>query len=322
MTKRISRRDFLRGSAAGAASLAFSSMLLGSSSRIALASEDSEAAVSASASVLDKVLNPDVTSKPMARMWMSDGGYGYTLAVDPDAEYTESDLSMMAATIKEMYDGGFGGVELTIIADITDIEGITAYDIGFGSEAMVLTLMEALYTANNENENYKLEANDEDFDGFIIDITVTAHWPPTLNTVDPNDDAQQQQAKTNVQTLTVSDLFETDDSGAVTGVKSGQTLTVQLPTQRLYSQGAAAPFYFADKLVSVSLGTVTREETEQTDWSGNTSISVNYRGDYDSFASIAWAQGESIASAGVPGYAYTAKDSEETGEVTGGNVIL
>lgn len=273
-------------------------------------------------SVLDKIQDPDVTAKPMARMWMSDGGFGYALSEDEDAEYTESELSMMAATIKEMYDAGFGGVEMTIIADITDIEEMESYNMGFGSEAMVYTLMEALNTANNDNEEYKLEANDEDFDGFIIDITVTAHWPPTLNTVDPNDDAQQQQASTTMQDLEASDLFELDEDGNVVSAKAGEKLTLDLPFQRLYSQGAAAPFYFSDKLVSVSIGKVSETEVEETDFLGNTTTVKKYNGDYESFAGLEWEQGDAIASAGVPGYAYTGKDSEEQVEVTGEDIIL
>ena len=273
-------------------------------------------------SVLDKIENPDVTAKPMARMWMSDGGFGYALSEDEDAEYTESELSMMAATIKEMYDAGFGGVEMTIIADITDIEEMESYNMGFGSKAMVYTLMEALNTANNDNEEYKLEANDEDFDGFIIDITVTAHWPPTLNTVDPNDDAQQQQASTTMQDLEASDLFELDEDGNVVSAKAGEKLTLDLPFQRLYSQGAAAPFYFSDKLVSVSIGKVSETEVEETDFLGNTTTVKKYNGDYESFAGLEWEQGDAIASAGVPGYAYTGKDSEEQVEVTGEDIIL
>lgn len=295
------------------------SMLMSAASSAVWATEGDAAS---KASVMDKILNPDVTAKPMARMWMADGGYGYTLSQDENATYEESELEMMASTIKEMYDAGFGGVELTIIADITDLEGIDSYNMGFGSEAMVYTLMEALYTANNQNENCKLEAEDENFDGFIIDITVTAHWPPVLNTVDPNDDAQQQQASTAIQPLEAADIFEMDEAGNTIGVKTGENLTLDLPSQRLYSQGAAAPFYFADKLVSVSIGSVEETSEEQTDFFGNVSTVTKYNGDYSTFAALAWEQGDEIASAGVPGYAYTSKDSEEKVSVTGENIIL
>ncbi len=302
-----------------AAMLAFAMPITGIGALPAMAEEVTEESV---ASVLDKVLNPDVTAKPMARMWMADGGFGYALSSDENAEYTESTLDMMAATIKEMYDGGFGGVELTIIADITDIEEMDSYNLGFGSKAMVYSLMEALYTANNENENCKLEAEDEDFGGFIIDITVTSHWPPVLNTVDPNDDAQQQQASTTIMDLEVSDLYQVGEDGSVEAAKSGEDLKLDLPAQRLYSQGAAAPFYFADKLVSVSIGSVEQYEEEQTDWFGNVSTLVKYSGDYNSFAGLSWSQGEAINSAGVPGYASVSKDSEEQVAVTGQDVIL
>ncbi|MDO5425033.1 MAG: glycosyl hydrolase [Eubacteriales bacterium] len=208
------------------------------------------------------------------------------------------------------------------IADITDLEEMDSYNLGFGSKAMVYTLLEALNTANNQNEDFKLAADDEDFDGFIIDITVTAHWPPVLNTVDPNDDAQQQQASTTIQALEVSDLFEMDENGNPTAVKSGEKLTLELPAQRLYSQGAAAPFYFADKLVSVSIGKVEEVSEEQTDFSGNVTTVTKYNGIYKSFDSLEWEQGEAIASAGVPGFAYTSKDSDETVSVTGQDVIL
>lgn len=299
-------------------SILAASMLMSAASSAVMASDLDD---TAKASVMEKILNPDVTAKPMARMWMADGGYGYTLSQDEDATYEESELEMMASTIKEMYDAGFGGVELTIIADITDLEGIDSYNMGFGSEAMVYTLMEALYTANNQNENCKL-SEDENFDGFIIDITVTAHWPPVLNTVDPNDDAQQQQASTTVQQLETTDLFEVDESGAITGVKTGQELVVDLPSQRLYSQGAAAPFYFADKLVSVSIGSVEEVTEEQTDWMGNVSTITKYNGKYDTFDSLEWKQDSEIASAGVPGYAYESKDSETQVSVTGEDIIL
>lgn len=300
------------------ASIMAASMLMSSGGVMTLAAETENVSEE---SVMDKILNPDVTAKPMARMWMADGGYGYTLSQDKDAEYEESELDMMASTIKEMYDAGFGGVELTIIADITDLEGIDSYNLGFGSEAMVFTLMEALYTANNQNENMKL-APDEEFDGFIIDITVTSHWPPVLNTVDPNDDAQQQQASTTIQQLNADDIFEMDAEGNITGVKTGENLTLDLPAQRLYSQGAAAPFYFADKLVSVSIGSVEETTEEQTDFMGNVTEVTKYNGNYDTFSSLKWKQEGEIASAGVPGFAYTSKDSDEKVSVTGDDVIL
>lgn len=286
------------------------------------AAATAEENTAAAESVLDKLLNPDVTAKPMARMWMADGGYGYALSEDPEAEYTESNLDMMASTIKEMYDAGFGGVELTIIADITDLEEIDSYNLGFGSKAMVYTLMEALNTANNENDNCRLAAEDEDFDGFIIDITVTAHWPPVLNTVDPNDDAQQQQASTTIQHVDASQLFELDEKGNPVSAKAGEKLKLELPAQRLYSQGAGAPFYFADKLVSVSLGKVEETEIEETDFLGNVSKVKKYNGYYETFNGINWEQGEVIASAGVPGYAYASKDSEEKVSVSGKDIIL
>ena len=58
---------------------------------------------------------------------------------------------------------------------------------------------QALYTANQVGKG--------DGTDFKVDITMTAHWPLVIDTVDPNDDEQQQQLTSAIQNISQEDLL-------------------------------------------------------------------------------------------------------------------
>lgn len=134
--------------------------------------------------------NPGAESKPMARFWFPDAGAGLP---DSDYKYMVTDL------INELAEGGFGGVEITMLADSNSYDNDTAAQIGWGSDAWAEVLSTAVYAAN------QIEG------GFRVDVTITAHWPPVINTIDPNDDEQQQELAYAYQKLTADDLTGSTD---------------------------------------------------------------------------------------------------------------
>ncbi|MCW5952833.1 MAG: hypothetical protein KIT69_11305, partial [Propionibacteriaceae bacterium] len=176
-------------------------------------------------------MKPSLNAKPMARMWLPDAGAGASKA----------GLAMVEKHIKEMAAAGFGGVEVAYLADDSSVTNDELATVGWGSENWQRILKTMLRTANSIST------------GFKIDITITAHWPPAVNTIDPNDDAQQQQATVAYRKLTAEDVAN--------GVAS-----VPLPTQRTqdyYQTGpagggplAAAPFLFVDKFSAATIATV------------------------------------------------------------------
>lgn len=141
-----------------------------------------------SRTLLEAFNDPSSDSKPMCRFWFPDAGAGMNAGADASYGYMVQDL------IEEMAEGGFGGVEITMLADSSSYNNDAAKGIGWGTEAWAETLALALDAANN------IEG------GFRVDITITSHWPPTTNTIDPNDDEQQQELVYTYQSVTSQDL--------------------------------------------------------------------------------------------------------------------
>ncbi len=169
--------------------------------------------------------SPDLSALPMARMWFPDAGAG------ADAE----GLALVDQQIRDMSAGGFGGVEVSFLSDTTDYDNDEAAEIGWGSENWRRVLKQLLSTANS------IEG------GFKVDITITSHWPPIVNNIDPNDDAQQQQATHAYEKVTADDL-------------AAGTMSLPLPDTRTedFANAAAlrAPFLFVDKFAAATIARV------------------------------------------------------------------
>lgn len=213
--------------------------------------------------LLEKMLEPDVGAKPMARLWLPDAGAGY---IEEDGT---NYLWMAEQYIQELYDAGMGGVELTMVSDGSDLFYDNAAEYGWGSDAHVRLLKAFVATAN------------EMPDGFIVDITITSHWPVVINTVDPNDVEQQQQLRSVVQKLTAADL-------------EGETIELALPEQRTltFSNNAQmqSPFFYVERLQ----GAVIARVTEVGEDGQPTAV------EFSSLADMHGAQAEAIGPAGIP----------------------
>lgn len=172
------------------------------------------------------------TSGLMARMWFPDAGAGYDGDGDGKGDY----IDQVEEMITDIYDAGFGGVEITMLADNADYfwqgGNELAGKIGWGSSAWAEILSAALDTANSKEKE------------FLVDVTITAHWPMIINSVDPNDDNQQQQAAVaDAQPLT-EDMMDQD-------------IVLNLPQMKTAdasnTERAISSFIFKDTLISAVL---------------------------------------------------------------------
>lgn len=165
--------------------------------------------------MLGKFENIEVDARPMARMWFPDAGAGAD----------ENDL--IGVQITEMAKGGFGGVELALLADETTYTLEQARVVGWGTENWKNILKKTLRAANAAEG------------GFKVDITITAHWPPVISTVDPNDKEASQELSYAYEKLMASDL-------------SNGSVDVPLPDQKTMD-GKRHTFYSTDTLVDAHL---------------------------------------------------------------------
>ncbi|GAA2026702.1 hypothetical protein GCM10009819_07410 [Agromyces tropicus] len=169
--------------------------------------------------------NPPTDAKPMARMWFPDGGAGAT----------EEGRAQVADEIRKLAEGGYGGVEIQYLADSGRYNNAEAAEFGFGSPNWQRVLKTILATANSIE------------DGFKIDITITSHWPPVVNTIDPNDDDQQKQATQAYAKITQEAL----DAGSI---------NVPVPAQRVKdfsnTSSLIADFLSVDELTGVAIARV------------------------------------------------------------------
>lgn len=172
--------------------------------------------------VLDYYLAPDAIAKPMARMWF------------PDASAGVDENDTIAKQIQELAKEGFGGVEIAFLADASDYSNDQLTYGGWGTQAWV-ELLKKVYRAANAIE-----------DGFVVDLTITSHWPPALNTIDPNDEAASQELSSSFTKVTKDML----DKGVA---------DIELPETRTQDE-LLANFIFVDKLSSAVLAQVTANE--------------------------------------------------------------
>ena len=154
--------------------------------------------------VLGSFLEPDFHAKPMTRLWF------------PDAAAGEDDNDKIEKLILELADKGFGGVEVAMLMSYgvryTNEESRV---YGWGTENWTKLLKKILLAAA------KVPG------GFQVDMTITSHWPPTLNTIDPNDDAANKELSFSVTPITAEDI-------------ANGTIRLKLPAQK--TDGPAVTF--------------------------------------------------------------------------------
>ncbi len=69
--------------------------------------------------------------------------------------------------------------------------------------------------------------------GFQVDATITSHWPPLLNTIDPNDEAASKELSFSVTPITADDI-------------ASGTIKLELPLQRCGNAVNRGPEYAYD----------------------------------------------------------------------------
>lgn len=219
--------------------------------------------------ILNTFENYDLDSKPMARMWFIDAMAGAT------------DNDVIDSMISQMAEGGMGGVELAFLSDmprITDNEFSKEY--GWGSQNWI-NILKKVFTAALNVE-----------DGFKVDMTITSHWPPALNTIDPNDEAASQELSSSITYLTDEDI-------------ANGYVMLALPETKT-EDGSGNPFIFTDTLVSASLTDYVKDmEVTTTTFhpmmGEQTSTSVKSALSYDSLTDVtANVSSEEAYKAGVP----------------------
>ena len=183
----------------------------------------SQEVVNVSETVIEGFLAPDVHAKPMARMWFPDASAG-----EDDNDYIEKQISELAAK-------GFGGVEMAMImTNGVYYENEDTRIYGWGTDNWIKLMKKVLRAAAKVSG------------GFQVDATITSHWPPVLNTIDPNDEAASRELSFSVTPISADDM----ESG---------TIKLELPLQKTtapastFGPTAYDHFLFTDRFVSAVL---------------------------------------------------------------------
>ena len=217
-------------------------LTVGSAGIISTASPPARASVSA-APGLPGWASPSADAQPMTRSWWPDAGAGASAA----------GLAMTAQHVDDMAKAGYGGMEIAFLSDqltnvpqsstlptaqqlgqpgvdqnmaqtssscCLDFSNAQAASVGYGTENWQKILTRIYQTANAEKN------------GFVVDLTLSQHWPVAFNNIDPNDPGQMQAAKTANSVITSADV--------AAGSKDLPT-----PPQRLWDLDNV-PFVFAD----------------------------------------------------------------------------
>ncbi|WP_270739754.1 glycosyl hydrolase [Massilioclostridium coli] len=210
--------------------------------------------------------NIDVDSKPMARFWFPDAGAG------ADAD------DLISEQIEAMAKGGFGGVEIAMIADETTYTNQQAKEYGWGTENWVNVLKKTLRAAN------AIE------DGFKVDITITSHWPPVINTIDPNETTASTELSYQYTKITQDDL-------------NNGTKDLAMPEQKT-TDSRNGYFLTVDRFTDASA-----IQVESVDADGNLTF------DFDSITSLK----DSVSVKEGAGYAAGIPDEAKAEEMAGGD---
>lgn len=230
--------------------------------------------------VLDSFLAPDVHAKPMARMWFPDAGAG------------EDDDDSIEKQVLELADKGFGGVEVSMLMSFgVHYTNEESRLYGWGTDNWIRLLKKVLKAAAGVPG------------GFQVDMTITGHWPPVLNTLDPNDAAASRELSFSVTPITAEDL-------------ANGSLRLRLPPQK--TDGPAVTFgsrpyehfLFTDTFVSAAV--VRIADVVVTPGEKGAEDTVSYVFDFGSFRSLT--DGVEV----IPGAGYAAGvPDRETAEARG-----
>ena len=167
------------------------------------------------ASMIDLFTSPDAEAKGMFRYWIP---------------YSVESREPLERQMTDMYESGFGGVEIAFFPSGVAYDGST---YGWATEAWRTTMKNILEIAS------------EFEDGFVVDFTITPGWPVSINTIDPNDEEADQQLITAYAKV-----------GAAEGV-------VDLPMLPVGTTDAIGnPFILTDRLVAAVVGRVTDVDAE------------------------------------------------------------
>ena len=173
-----------------------------------------------SQTVIESFLTPNAHAKPMARIWFPDASAG-----EDNNDYIEKQISELAAK-------GFGGVEVAMImTNGVRYENEDTPKYGWGTDNWIKLMKKVLKAAANVPG------------GFQVDATITSHWPPVLNTIDPNDEAASKELSFSVTPITAADI-------------ASGTIRLQLPLQKTsapastFGPTAYDHFLFTDQFVS------------------------------------------------------------------------
>ena len=173
--------------------------------------------------VIESFLAPDAHAKPMARMWFPDASAG-----EDDNDYIEKQISELAAK-------GFGGVEVAMImTNGVRYENEDTRIYGWGTDNWTKLMKKVLKAAAKVPGEFQ------------VDATITSHWPPLLNTIDPNDEAASKELSFSVTPITAADI-------------ASGTIRLQLPMQKTsapastFGPTAYDHFLFTDQFVSAVL---------------------------------------------------------------------
>ena len=207
-----------------------------------------------SGTVLDAFLKPDVHAKPMARMWF------------PDAAAGADDSDSIERQILELADKGFGGVEVSMLMSFgVHYTNEESQIYGWGTENWIRLLKKVMKAAA------KVPG------GFQVDMTITGHWPPVLNTLDPNDAAANKELSFSVTPITAEDF-------------TSGTVRLKLPAQKTDSPAVTfgpkpyEHFLFTDTFVSAAV--VRIADVMITPGGNGNEDTVSYVFDFQSLQSV------------------------------------
>ena len=162
-------------------------------------------------SILKNFHSPDMDSRGMFRCWFPDAG---------------ADLDRIENHVKTVYEAGFGGMEIAMVPQFAEFD---QKEYGWGTKRWKEMLRRILQTAVSCPEPMK------------IDLTITAHWPPALNTIDPNHPAAQKELQYTVTKVTERGIME-----------------LPMPKTRICDNdaGDAAHFVFVDEFLCAVRGKI------------------------------------------------------------------
>ncbi len=213
-------------------------------------------------SVLSLFKTPDVNAGVMGRMWFPDTSSGY------------DDNDTIATQINALAAAGFGGVEVQLMSDSSVLSNKDLEAAGWGTESF-RNMMKKIYQAANAVEG-----------GFKVDITMTAHWPLSIASIDPNDNGASQEISSSMTKITAEDLANGTVDLILPTTKTGDTKLTNASADQV--NGQSAYFIFTDTLTDAVLAQVTDVVTTTSTggggWpggpGGGTTTSTSYQLEY------------------------------------------